>query len=491
LVVTGAMTKQLILIVAVAFLATVPISHGDEESPAESPMTDPQEGMAENLTDTVPDEDESGRLDWLKDGLRVILPENLQDMHRLDVKEPDNGNDNGAPSAHETRSDDTAAPEPPEDTDDQTIPVLLAATDKIMEVSRRPLTYIQERIPFLTKREIIFFGRFEPEAVRYTSGVLKDDSGIQMRRLRLGLAGHIARWPNWNYKFEIDLTDTENTLSDAYLSWYTHKWGTLRIGNQKVAQTLSGRTSSISIPFMERPLPILAFTLERRLGIGYDLHRKRGGLNTTIFAADVNKNVGSQGFAVRGYYNPTRQLSHVVHVGMSFVKFASSNDTQLRARPESNLTDTRLINTGVYRNVDSSSATGFELAGAWGPVTVRSEFYRATWGGKHSGKPEFDGWYAEGSWFLTGEMARYTEGKFIRPRILGDRGAWELALRYSTTDLNDQEVEGGWENNVSMGINWYSKNHWRVMANAIRVKSEGPQGEQDPWIIQTRVQYYF
>ena len=74
-----------------------------------------------------------------------------------------------------------------------------------------------------------------------------------LRRFRLGLAGRVRFWPGWNYKVEIDLTDNENTLSDAYLSWRSDRWVTFRIGNQKVAQTLSGQTSSLSISFMERP----------------------------------------------------------------------------------------------------------------------------------------------------------------------------------------------------------------------------------------------
>ena len=468
-------------------LAALPTWGAQEDTPG---LSDQQEGMRENLEDSVvleveqeqAPEDEPDRDGWLPENLRVILPENLQEMHRLDVSLPwqDEGSKGGDDSPASSTRDSTAA-----------TPEIMEKPDKLMEFSRLPLTIIQERVPFLTRRKIIFFGRLEPELVRYTSGVLEEDRGFQVRRFRLGLAGRFIPWPNWNYKIEMDLTDGENTLADAYLSWHSHKWGTFRIGNQKVAQTLSGQTSSISNSFMERPLPVLAFTLQRRLGLGYDLHKSHFGINTTIFATDLNKNVGSEGYAVRGYFNPTRTNSHIFHLGASFLKFSSDNDAQVRARPESNRTDTRLINTGVYSDVDTSSATGLELAGAWGPVTMRSEFSSAQWGGKKTSGPKFDGWYVQGSWFPTGEMARYIEGKFIRPRVISNRGAWELALRYSTTDLNDKEVEGGWEDNISLGINWYSKKHWRVMANIIKVDADGPQGEQDPWILQTRLQYYF
>ena len=109
--------------------------------------------------------------------------------------------------------------------------VLLDTSDRVMEISRAPLTYIQENVPFLTKRNIIFFGRLELDGANYSSGVLKDDSGFSVRRFRLGLAGRVKIWPGWNYKLEFDLTDSENSLSDAYLSWRSEKWGTFRIGN--------------------------------------------------------------------------------------------------------------------------------------------------------------------------------------------------------------------------------------------------------------------
>ena len=43
----------------------------------------------------------------------------------------------------------------------------------------------------------------------------------------------------------------------------------------------------------------------------------------------------------------------------------------------------------------------------------------------------------------------------------------------------------------SFGVNWYSRAHWRFMANLIKVRSDGPNGKQNPWIAQVRAQYYF
>jgi len=369
--------------------------------------------------------------------------------------------------------------------------VVLDKADQLLEFSHLPLNYIQENVPFLTKRNIIFFGRLEVDYSQYSSGILEDDSGFKIRRFRLGLAGNFRFWPGWNYKLEVDLTDGENTIADTYLAWRSERWGTFRIGHQKVAQTLSGQTSSLSIPFMERPLPVLAFTLQRRLGVGWDTHLQRLGANITWFGVDPNEQIGSQGWAARGYVVPVKAGRSVMHVGASYMQISTDGDARFSARPESHTTNINLVDTGVWADVRTGSALGLELAGTAGPVTLRSEYYRAAWDRNDAENPHFNGWYAEASWFLTGEMAHYRDGKFIRPQILGDHGAWELAARFSTIDLNDMEIQGGTEKNLSFGVNWYSRVHWRFMANLIKVRSDGPHGKQNPWIAQVRAQYYF
>jgi phosphate-selective porin OprO/OprP len=243
---------------------------------------------------------------------------------------------------------------------------------------------------------------------------------------------------------------------------------------------------------MERPLPTLAFSLQHRVGLGYDFDRKHWGGNITLFGEDPNKDVGSHGYSIRLYFNPTRSSSHVLHLGGSFMRLYSDDDAQLRARPESHKTDTRLVNTGVLPDVDISSAFVLELAAAKDSFTFRSEFYGTAWDRSEASDNRFKGWYAQGSWFLTGEKSHYREGKFIRPNILSESGAWEVAARFSTLDLNDDDVQGGKEENITLGINWYSQVHWRFMGNLIKVNAhDGPYDDENPWIIQVRAQYYF
>ena len=53
--------------------------------------------------------------------------------------------------------------------------------------------------------------------------------------------------------------------------------------------------------------------------------------------------------------------------------------------------------------------------------------------------------------------------------------ACQAAVRYSHLDLNDEDVFGGRENNVTVGLNWHLFSNARVMFNYVygRVYSSG------------------
>jgi phosphate-selective porin OprO/OprP len=68
-----------------------------------------------------------------------------------------------------------------------------------------------------------------------------------------------------------------------------------------------------------------------------------------------------------------------------------------------------------------------------------------------------------------------------------------LAARYSTVDLNDADVEGGEQYDITGGLNWYLNPNTRIMLNYVYADLEGRANVKDDDInvFQARFQVDF
>jgi phosphate-selective porin OprO/OprP len=171
---------------------------------------------------------------------------------------------------------------------------------------------------------------------------------------------------------------------------------------------------------------------------------------------------------------------------------------RFKQRPESHVTDINIIDTSLVSDASSVSKLGVELATTMGPFSAQAEYIRAHAERKGLENLDFDGWYLETSYFLTGESRQYKHGKFGRPKPKsavgkGGIGAWQLAVRYSTIDLTDGSVIGGEANAVTIGVNWYPTSTLRFTANYVDVLSVdgGLYDDMEPSVFQVRSQWAF
>jgi len=118
----------------------------------------------------------------------------------------------------------------------------------------------------------------------------------------------------------------------------------------------------------------------------------------------------------------------------------------------------------------------------YGPFSVQGEYMMADVDGKDgSSSPTFDGFYIQGSYFLTGEHRKYStsNGAFNRGKPKENfafgkgPGAWEVAARYSQIDLSDSGISGGKLKDITVGLNWYLNPNMRLMWNYVRSKLDG------------------
>ncbi|MDX2350390.1 MAG: porin, partial [Porticoccus sp.] len=225
----------------------------------------------------------------------------------------------------------------------------------------RTMSTLPEYVPGLAGNNWIFFGRAEGEYAHFSSGRLSDDSGYNFRSLRAGLVK--VFYKRATVKMEVDFTDSDSNWTDLYVRFNT-ELGLVTVGNQKISQALVAQTSRLARTFMEEALPADAFSLGRRLGVGWDLHKKNFGAHLTAFGGDINEDTGDSGYGGRFYFNPAKTRFSLFHVGVSVVQENIDGDARSRAYPESRVADTRLIDTQDIKSVDKQKVGGLELAAA-------------------------------------------------------------------------------------------------------------------------------
>ncbi len=348
-------------------------------------------------------------------------------------------------------------------------------------------------------------GRLQVDGAIYDNDQRDLGNGSEIRRARLDLEGTV--WNDWGYKAEYDFAEDDVELKDAYIQYTGFEPIRIRIGHIKEPFSMEEQTSSLFITFMERALPNV-FAPDRNIGVRGHTYSDHWTLDAGFFGEGVDDNNDSDGENDEGYggsgrvtFAPIDAGTRLVHVGASVAYRGTGDDDEVRfrERPESHITNVRFVDTGTISDVDDMIKYGLEAAAAYGPFSAQGEYIR-THVNRDDGFSDldFDGYYAWVSWLLTGESRPYRNrlGEFgrVKPKRIvgkGGLGAWEVALRYSNLDLDDGDIEGGKEDNITVGLNWYATPNIRFMANYIHVDSEKEDVDDDPDIFQFRGQVDF
>lgn len=350
-------------------------------------------------------------------------------------------------------------------------------------------------------------GRIQADAAWYDEDSSSSSSsslgnGAEIRRARLYIQGKM--FYDWGYKLQYDFTGSgKKGIKDAFLSYKGFKHFEIKGGHFKEPFMLQEQTSSKYITFTERAL-LDAFSAGRSLGLMASTAHQHWTASAGLFADSVSTTlVGkdeSWGVAGRLTYAPVNENNKVIHFGFSgnYRDLGDVDALRFKQQAETHITGNNFVDTGTIDYVENVLKLGFEIATVFGPFSAQSEFIH-TRVERYSGRDlDFDGWYVEASYFLTGESRHYKKGKFgsvspVKSVGYGGVGAWQLATRFSTLDLNDADINGGEADSVTIGLNWFPVSTLRFSGNYVKVLDVdgGEHSGDEPSLFQVRGQWAF
>jgi len=341
------------------------------------------------------------------------------------------------------------------------------------------------------------------------------DSAAEFRRARLFASG---TYREIGYKLQLDFAGG-TSIKDAYLDFPSPlpSGYSVKVGRFYEPWGLEGQTPSNYMTFLEFAAPVDTFyafrtnglgawgsALDKQLHWGTSLTRSR----TDGFGDSRNEASYAGSARLTGLPYSNEAGTRLVHVGVSGT-VRSLDEIGYSVRPEAHTVEP-FLDTGDATGgspgdtfaADRSSVASAEAAVVWGPFSFQAEYFK-NWIDDDTtalSDPAFSGYYVYATYWLTGEHRNFNKkkGLFGRPDpksnfLEGGPGAWELAARYSTIDLDDGGLSAGELANVTLGVNWWMNDHVKVMLNYVTSRVDqgvdGADGQAD--FLGTRFQVDF
>lgn len=343
----------------------------------------------------------------------------------------------------------------------------------------------------------------------------KSFSDMEWRRTRINIKGSVNK--HWSYKATYDFNSENDTanLDEGYVKYDTKKGFTITAGKTKADMMLEQRTSSKWISTVERGLlnamnekvNYLVGKPGDGAGVKLGFYAKESRISGAISVFDAYKNDSDDDndmilhSTARLNYSPKMGKNEYAHFGVSYGMADYKGETS-KAELQLGIHqgDKTLLADAAAGDITN---LGIEAAYVNGPFSLQAEYFDNETELEDGTKGfEWDGYYGQLSYVLTGETRGYKwkGAKFDKIKPKGKNGAIELVLRYEDISIDDADEGTVAANEVDidrtvLGVNWYVTNTVKFMANysSVSMDNEVNPGatSEDLDSFQLRAQYAF
>ncbi|MEE4177713.1 MAG: porin [Bacteroides sp.] len=316
-------------------------------------------------------------------------------------------------------------------------------------------------------------------------------NGTSLRRARFAVKSQFSK--NWYGEFDIDVSNSELEMKDAYLEYNNLKGLEFKVGHYKEVFSMERATSSRYTQFIERPNVTNAISPSRTIGIGLSYNRnwflgytglhfqKVDDLEERLFSKDANKDFGvDEGYSLTGkfvampWYDDLTKGLHFALAGSYRTPKTSAEvigSTRFDTRSLSSINRKKYIDTDDITSVDFTLLGNVEIAGYYKNFRFQSEFMMADVNRLDDLPTEqFNGFFMQGAVMLFGGNYVYNtgEGEFTQSVRGKEWGDIDIAFRYDYLSLNSRgegNIMGGAGEGYTFGLNYYANHNVKISLN--------------------------
>jgi len=321
-------------------------------------------------------------------------------------------------------------------------------------------------------------------------------NGVNIRRMRFAMKAIL--WGHWGGEIDFDFGNNGVDIKDAYIKYMGKNWQ-IKAGNFREPFSMETMTTSRYITFLERPYATEQAP-SRHLGVAYKTFTDHlffeGGVFSSNIANDLirdqNKKQGTNaGWSVTGRFAfaPIKKDRQVLHFGIAgsyrVPKIPELGDPinsfRYGENAETEINRKKYIDTDWVEDSETKTILGFEAAYSYKNFKVVGEYITTAINRDKaivpSGeeKAKLGGYYISGSWMINNANYYYNMGdaEFSQIDFINnDKGAFEVAIRYSFMDANsfkDGEdipwLKGGSGETYTLGLSYYFNYNVKIMLN--------------------------
>jgi len=393
-----------------------------------------------------------------------------------------------------------------------------------------PPAHGQVKLTF-DKRPVIEVGNLLTAGIRFKSQVdfreFPDEPDtpskplLDLHRTRIGVEGRVIK--EFEYQIEAELADSSEPWRDVYIQTRSFRLLQVRAGQFKIPFSLEQLTSGMDLDFNYRSLAAAFLAPGRDVGVmlfGRVMNEvlryqagafRRGGDN--VRESERTDAQADRTYAARLVVRPGNAFDNLFRTFSAGVAFttgvlpAGPNGVRGHTVPGDAFFQ-HLYVDGHRRRI------GGEFQWRPGPVQLQGEYIEVRDQRFGQGIDNEDlpnayarGWYASGTWLLTGEQKRDSVEP-ARPLLRGGIGAIEIGVRRErlaawspgANDGSFSSPRAPWVMPIADdvwtgGVNWYWNDYVKLQANVIHERRTGNggvmAGQGDLWSETFRVQLGF